>query len=106
MSHSAEPTEDEDTEEEEEEPVSKLPDYDLPTKRNKTDLEKFTNQEPKKDIKSKGQAEISPADWDKLPAKDEEKLDEKVPIVLGKGTTSGKPKISTLSFHNLYCDLI
>ena len=76
--------------------VSKLPDYDQPLKRQKTDLEKVDQPLAKKGQKPKERGEESPDIWNKLPSKQQEMPDETIPIVLGKGKTSG----TTTSKHN------
>ena len=72
----------------EEEFVSTLPDYDLPSKRDKTNLEVFeTPEHAAKPNKKKENAEPEPS-WDKLKKKPIETGENKK-IILGKGTDTG-----------------
>ena len=68
--------------------MSQLPDYDLPTKRDKTKLEEFVTDEKKQVPKSKKKDE-SNSEWDKLKPKQPEKQDEKPKLNMGKGAKTG-----------------
>ena len=80
--------------------VSTLPDYDLPNKRDKTNLEVFeTPEHAEKPIKKKKNAEPEP-NWDKLKKKPME-TEENNQITLGKGGQKGICRKSIQSFFSL-----
>ena len=65
-----------------------MPEYDLPSKRDKTNLEVFdTPEHAEKPIKKKEIAEAKPS-WDKLKKKPKE-TEENTKIVPGKGGETG-----------------
>ena len=67
---------------------STLPDYDLPSKRDKTQLEVFeTPEHAEKSNKKRENIENEP-DWDKLKKKPS-KMEENKKIILGKGENTG-----------------
>ena len=86
--HSAKPT-DIPEPEPEKEFTSSLPNYDLPTKRGKTDLEQYDNPEKFQPETLKSTKDELNPDWDRLKKKpiSEKKTNE---ISLGKGIVSGK----------------
>merc|ERR1711990_29076 len=69
----------------EDEYVTELPSYDLPTKRQKSDLLTYESHERETKIKEREQDQEQPADWDRLKKKKDEIDDAKIPIILGKG---------------------
>ena len=78
--------------------VSTLPDYDLPSKRDKTDLEVFdTPEHAEKPIRKKENAKVQP-EWDKLEKKPLE-TEENNKMILGKGGRKGIQKSSTQFFR-------
>ena len=86
--HSAKPTDIREPEPEKEF-TSSLPNYDLPTKRGKTDLEQYDNPEKFQPETLKSTKDELNPDWDRLKKKpiSEKKTNE---ISLGKGIVSGK----------------
>lgn len=69
--------------------VSQLPAYDLPKKRQKTNLENFEPQEHSGKPKPQNTEEKSPVEWERLQPKQLEELDESNLIVIGKGQKPG-----------------
>merc|ERR1711972_278595 len=65
--------------------VSELPDYNLPMKGQKTELEYYEKQEIHHKPKTTPKKEDLPVDWEKLQPKKASNLDEKNPLILGKG---------------------
>ena len=86
---SAKQTEREKSDSESEYEVTPLPDYDLPVRRQKTDLEVYQRDELNSEVKMKRPQEEPSAEWEKLKTKPQENLDIKSPFVLGSGKTSG-----------------
>ena len=84
----AKPTEVEESEPEEDY-VSELPTYNLPTKREKTDLEQFDTPEKMKLQKSKSKKIEQSPEWEKLKKKPENEKDPHG-FLLGKGSIPGK----------------
>ena len=70
--------------------ISTLPQYDLPEKRQKTEIGSYDQQEIKRKPKQEKKKEISPSEWEKLPTKKQDALDDKTPILIGKGNKAGK----------------
>merc|ERR1711872_1202054 len=73
----------------EEEFVSSLPIYDLPSKREKTDLEQYDTPEKEQQQRIKPVVDEPSPDWDRLKKKPESEEDPKK-IILGKGDMPGK----------------
>ena len=69
--------------------VSQLPAYDLPKKRQKTNVEKYDTKEDSVETKPKKTNKESPADWQRLEPKQEEEWDVTNSIVIGKGQKPG-----------------
>ena len=69
--------------------ISALPEYDLPTKREKTNLEKFSVEEKEIKRKPKKEKEEEPADWEKLKAKQVDDPKRKPSLVMGQGKKLG-----------------
>ena len=69
--------------------VSQLPTYDLPEKRQKTNVKKYETKEYTVKTKPKKTKEESPVDWQRLQPKEEEEWDVTNYIVLGKGQKPG-----------------
>ena len=88
--NSAKPIE-QDESEPEEEFVSSLPIYDLPIKREKTDLEQYDTPEKEQQQRIKPVVDEPSPDWDRLKKKPESEEDPKK-IVLGKGDMPGTLK--------------
>ena len=74
----------------EEPSISELPVYDLPLKRQKTDLEHYEQQELFRKPKETPLKDEPAMDWEKLKPKPKPDCDEKTPIILGKGSKTGK----------------
>lgn len=72
-----------------EETVSQLPDYDLPKRREKTNVERYGAQKYEIESKPKSMKEKSPAEWERLQPKEQEEWDVGSSIVLGKGKKPG-----------------
>ena len=85
---SAEPPEKEDFEDEEP-VVAQLPDYNLPQKRQKTNLQKFNQPDIKVGQKPGSSREELPVGWDKLPSKPFEVQDETMSLMMGIGSKPG-----------------
>ena len=73
----------------EEEFVSSLPIYDLPSKREKTDLEQYDTPEKVQQQKIKPLVDEPSPDWDRLKKKDKSEEDP-IEIIPGKGSIPGK----------------
>ena len=81
-----------DTEESEPEPeelISTLPDYDLPSKRERTTLEEFKGEEKTLKQKPKKEKEKYPEEWEKLKAKQPEEPQRKKSLNMGQGKKLG-----------------
>ncbi len=70
--------------------VSELPSYDLPTKRQKTELEQYKLKEKDSGPKVVESKEEHPKNWEKITKKSNLSDDTTSSIVLGKGKISGK----------------
>ena len=75
----------------EEEFVSSLPIYDLPSKREKTDLEQYDTPENVQPHKVKPVVDESSPDWDRLKKKEKSEEDP-IKIIPGKGKIPGKKR--------------
>ena len=73
----------------EEEYVSSLPVYDLPSKRDKTDLEQYDTPENVQRQKIKPVVDEPSPDWDRLKKKENSQGDP-IKIITGKGRIPGK----------------
>ena len=69
--------------------ISELPNYDLPTKGQKTTLEHYENKE-KVSVPNLKESKEYPDEWEKLNKISNDSNDTKNPLVLGKGKKSGK----------------
>merc|ERR1712228_87160 len=87
----AQPTEVEELETEEE-IVSTLPMYNIPSKREKTDLKEYDSPDKERQQKLQPEKDEPLPDWERLKKKPESKKDPNE-IVLGRGTIPGKKSI-------------
>merc|ERR1712029_1031746 len=65
--------------------ISSLPDYDLPTKRDKTKLESYSAEEKTPRLKVDKEKEMEPADWDRLNQRKETTPDQQPSLIMGQG---------------------